>query len=431
LTTPITGPFTKDVSLWDIPEWQGGGNVYKRYRMHREWYRQAKPHTLPLQFDSMTVNANSVYDSSGPYGTFHGSWTDSTAVSADFPAMDGGIYNQAYARFIDRWKNAVELGVATAEGREAVSMITQRFGQLARFTRHLATGRLGLAAGDLGLTWVSGDGSLPRKGKSRLPPRIQKMIDRREATLPPREVLRNFSQLYLEFHFGWSPLLKDIHDACETLNAPFKAFHVRSSAAAKWADPLNRNTVVNDGTWITTETRDGSYVQTVRLQADLVIANPNVAMLQQFGIANPAAVAWELIPFSFVLDWFVNVGDYLNSLTDFLGVELKNAQRMTFTRYTGTYLKNSKPLHPTSDNSHKYVWNSLKASCSRRVGLGAGPTIRLRASKPWGIRRGLAAASLLMQRFPRQIIDANAISLAKSRTAFRANVFPQFNGKYW
>lgn len=37
-------------------------------------------------------------------------------------------------------------------------------------------------------------------------------------------------------------------------------------------------------------------------------------LLRSFGLNNPAAVVWEAIPFSFVVDWFVNVGDALKSL---------------------------------------------------------------------------------------------------------------------
>lgn len=31
--------------------------------------------------------------------------------------------------------------------------------------------------------------------------------------------------------------------------------------------------------------------------------------------ANPVLTAWELVPFSFIVDWFLNVGDYVSSLT--------------------------------------------------------------------------------------------------------------------
>lgn len=36
--------------------------------------------------------------------------------------------------------------------------------------------------------------------------------------------------------------------------------------------------------------------------------------LSRLGLTNPALLAWELVPFSFVADWFVNIGDCLQSL---------------------------------------------------------------------------------------------------------------------
>lgn len=34
----------------------------------------------------------------------------------------------------------------------------------------------------------------------------------------------------------------------------------------------------------------------------------------QYGIANPALVLWEMVPFSFAVDWFLDIGGYLESL---------------------------------------------------------------------------------------------------------------------
>jgi hypothetical protein len=39
------------------------------------------------------------------------------------------------------------------------------------------------------------------------------------------------------------------------------------------------------------------------------------------GLTNPLAIAWELVPFSFVLDWLVPVGTWLQSLDATLGVK--------------------------------------------------------------------------------------------------------------
>jgi hypothetical protein len=377
-----------------------------------------------MEFDFCDKTGNSRRTSVGPYGNFSGSYTDALAKVADAIPQDSNIYNKAYAKFVDAMGDAVEGGVATAEGRQAMSMITTRLGQMTRFTRHVATGQLGKAAKDIGVQWEQR--AVPRKGrKAFVPERYLPKSDR------IRENARDFSQIYLEFHFGWSPLMKDIHDAMEVLDKPLKPHVVKASATGSWSDPLAFHTVSSDATWNRTDHREGAFKQTVKLQGELIITNPNLAMMQQAGILNPVSIAWELVPFSFVLDWFVNVGDYLGSLTDFAGIELLNKQRTVFTRYRGSGYFDEAPKVKGSLNESHETWVLEAVSNFRRRDLGTGPSIRFRTPKPWSIRRGLAAASLLMQAFPRRVIDENAAHLFKKRTAFRQNVFPSFNGKYY
>jgi len=39
------------------------------------------------------------------------------------------------------------------------------------------------------------------------------------------------------------------------------------------------------------------------------------ALTRRFGFDDPIGTFWELVPFSFVIDWLINVGEFLNSLT--------------------------------------------------------------------------------------------------------------------
>lgn len=57
---------------------------------------------------------------------------------------------------------------------------------------------------------------------------------------------------------------------------------------------------------------------------DAYVNNPNLFLLQQLGLVNIAATAWDLIPFTVVIDWFVDVGSFLNGFSDLLGVEILN-----------------------------------------------------------------------------------------------------------
>jgi hypothetical protein len=39
------------------------------------------------------------------------------------------------------------------------------------------------------------------------------------------------------------------------------------------------------------------------------------------GIFNPLLIGWELVPFSFVVDWFIPVGSYLEGIDALLGYD--------------------------------------------------------------------------------------------------------------
>lgn len=51
------------------------------------------------------------------------------------------------------------------------------------------------------------------------------------------------------------------------------------------------------------------------------VASNIVNFAANTGIINPLAVAWEVIPYSFVVDWFLPVGNFLNSLDFDTGLE--------------------------------------------------------------------------------------------------------------
>jgi hypothetical protein len=69
--------------------------------------------------------------------------------------------------------------------------------------------------------------------------------------------------------------------------------------------------------------------------------------LNDAGVLNPASVYWETIPFSFVVDWFVDVGGYLNAQAALRLFRLKGG--------TAT---------------HRHEWHSWKRIRSRDIASG-------------------------------------------------------------
>lgn len=71
--------------------------------------------------------------------------------------------------------------------------------------------------------------------------------------------------------------------------------------------------------------------------------------LSSIGLLNPVQLAWEVIPFSFVVDWFINIGDCLSSLDALTGVK-----RYAYTR---TFKVNSQWEWPTGGLGSHRVYN--------------------------------------------------------------------------
>lgn len=49
------------------------------------------------------------------------------------------------------------------------------------------------------------------------------------------------------------------------------------------------------------------------------VENPMLYLRERLGANNVAKIAWAVVPFSFVIDWFANIGDILNSMAYYEG----------------------------------------------------------------------------------------------------------------
>jgi hypothetical protein len=280
MVAPVTGPFYKERNI------VSNGVVQFHHEIYG--YRQRKPYNLQLDYytDKSFVRGRKAVDNDPAH--------DNIAVMSDAPAVDWASYdhatNKAFAKLVDDLGEASIWAVNLAEHKQGLAMIAKRAVQLARVARHLKRGDVFSACKELGLSEV------PKALKTR------------------HGLAKKFSDLWLELHFGWVPLLQDIHAALETLSEPLKPKRI-----------IGRGTYSHEY-----ETRVGpfgyvdkfKYNTAAKIQCKVVCTNPNLHIAQQLGFLNPATVAWELIPFSFVVDWFVNVGQCLGSASAFAGVQV-------------------------------------------------------------------------------------------------------------
>jgi len=116
--------------------------------------------------------------------------------------------------------------------------------------------------------------------------------------------LKRAANGWLEYRLAVYPLLMDIRNHCESLaNLQNKKNTTRFTAGRVSRDvtpPSPKSSVV----WGPATTVHRSYIRAILKD------EPN-RLLSYTGLADPASVLWEKIPFSWVVDWMIPVGDFL------------------------------------------------------------------------------------------------------------------------
>lgn len=201
------------------------------------------------------------------------------------------------AKLIDRAKGAEwSVPVFFGEARETVGMVLGAARTLGSAYRNLRRGNILGAFANLG---VQGDAAQVRRYNRRY----------------GRDPSGAASNAWLGLTYGWTPLLHDVYNAAETLAETAtleENREMRVTAVTRMQDSrITQNVGVASSPQIT--------VRKIRIQKEsrrgvwrFKPTNWNVA--GSFGLLNPASVAWELVPLSFVVDWFLPIGRYLEGL---------------------------------------------------------------------------------------------------------------------
>lgn len=119
---------------------------------------------------------------------------------------------------------------------------------------------------------------------------------------------------FLQWKYGWAPLAADLHqlwkNAHEGLNRP-QIISASRTVTTNYSGSYSPNG------------KKGSYsiTHTDRCKMWAVLSDEFIANSQAYGLVNPLSLAWELVPFSFVVDWFAPIGDFLRSLTATAGLD--------------------------------------------------------------------------------------------------------------
>lgn len=340
----ITGPFGVTLDGYN-PQ---GGWTYKERRLQ---YKQIPfDSNKPLPYKALFIQSTYLAspDSNAAITAAGSSWLANNAYNAGID-LDAPS-NEAYEKFISKMHESVSLGMALAERKEAVSMIANRAETLMNAYRALRKGRFKEF-----LTLLD----VPPKKKHRGLVQVRS---------------KQVSGLWLEYWFGWSPFIQDIYKGIQLIDSPYPASRVTGVGVTKLVgqsqyQPYDMTAII----------KCSAYVE---VESELLYR------ANQFGITNPALIAWELVPFSFLVDWFIPVGNYLRSSTDFVGLSIRDPYTTKFLKGSGSYLE-----------SDGVIFASADATYVERIEGLPGPVVTLNLPNGLSITRGATAISLVIALF--------------------------------
>jgi hypothetical protein len=116
--------------------------------------------------------------------------------------------------------------------------------------------------------------------------------------------LHDVSGRWLEMQYGWRPLVDQCYQAGKALAAQTGPRVLRFYASVG-----NRSATYNGSQSPSIYTYPVSVTYGKRIHAELY---EDVGLSRSLGLVDPAAIAWEVVPYSFVVDWFIPIGTYLS-----------------------------------------------------------------------------------------------------------------------
>lgn len=335
----MRGPYSKTQTVGSNPP---------RKELTRTWYRtdlgQKIRTPLPYIFSSGERN-HDAFSVASAYPVSSVRYLTQPSNNAVLERVRARVHNKAYAKWVDKVKDGVQLGTDVAEGKQTIDMIRKIFYALRNKTES-----------------------------------AQKFL--RKGALPA-----NVSSGWLAYHFGIDPLYKELHELMELLEKGVRKSRVVTASAKETF------TEVISGSG---EKQTRVYRVSVRHTAGVVLVNENFASLSALGLTNPAAIAWELVPFSFVIDWLYPVATYLSYLDDTLGFSLNNPYTTTFVTLNHEVTRTWPVIYPSDPGANR-LQTHKGISLVRSLGTPA-PVVQ-RSLNPWStsLTRALTALSLVVQ----------------------------------
>ncbi len=200
---------------------------------------------------------------------------------------------------------------------------------------------------------------------------------------------------WLEMQYGWIPTMYDIQGLSDLIYQKIVSGYITGHTHHRvkgFYDLRAKNPYVP----ALKEGQFGAYLLRNSRHFRYKVDSPGLKTMAASGISNPALVVWELVPYSFVMDWFVDVGDYLSSLDALVGIS-------DFKVIRSMYLKTETEIWSGVDNIPGPLYPTVSTGVQVRAYRDA-PVSTVRYYRPvynphLSVKRMISATALIRNLF--------------------------------
>jgi hypothetical protein len=212
---------------------------------------------------------------------------------------------------------------------------------------------------------------------------------------------KSAANIWLLTRYGLKPLINDIFDALLALEKDVGRQRVTTRARDSISQSSVRTVTKASATvthYIREEVTDDLEYRVMSLNEYTISTGFNLG----FGLKNLGLLAWELIPFSFVIDWFVNIGEYIGSLVPAIDAQQLGSCYVLHRNYSMRITALDEiPISGWTSVSKDTGEYLFARTIKQRVVNMPGPRLHLQSDfKLTERNRCLDALSLVVQRLP-------------------------------
>lgn len=238
-------------------------------------------------------------------GVVQGPWSSMPSLAEIAPeGFDDRLYDKAVMQLLKNLKNSkVNLGVALAEARKTAELLGTNGARLAH----------------------SLDAMMSRNVS-----KIGKMLS-----------WKKIPQAFLEWSYGAVPLLNDIYGSAQALaEMQVNGYDLSFKALGRARKEDIRVTTGNVLDFTAQLDYNVKYTEQQSFHVVAVLPDNLLPVFSSLGLTNPLEVAWEIVPYSFVLDWIVPIGDWLSVLDASAYLSFKEGSYSRIQRYRSVGFSN-------------------------------------------------------------------------------------------